>query len=122
MSRAWPAALVFTTFTFATDDYVVAGVLPEIAAALRVSEAAAGQLVTAFSLAFALAAPVASVVTATWPRRRLMFWALLVFTGGQRRGRPGDVVRRPDGAQGPGGAGGGRRRARGVRDRHLPGS
>lgn len=81
MSRAWPAALVFTTFTFATDDYVVAGVLPEIAAALRVSEAAAGQLVTAFSLAFALAAPVASVVTATWPRRRLLFWALLVFTG-----------------------------------------
>lgn len=76
---AWLLALTFTTFTFATDDYVIAGVLPDIARDLEVSEAMAGQLVTGFSLAFALAAPVASVVTASWPRRRLMAGALLVF-------------------------------------------
>ncbi|NJP90111.1 MFS transporter [Nonomuraea sp. FMUSA5-5] len=76
---AWLLALVFTTFTFATDDYVIAGVLPAVSADLGVSEAAGGQLVTAFSLAFALAAPVASVVTATWPRRRLLTGALAVF-------------------------------------------
>ncbi|MFG1696834.1 hypothetical protein [Nonomuraea sp. NPDC049309] len=62
---AWLLALTFTTFTFATDDYVIAGVLPALSAGLGVSEAMGGQLVTAFSLAFALAAPVASVVTAT---------------------------------------------------------
>ncbi|SFK72195.1 Predicted arabinose efflux permease, MFS family [Streptosporangium canum] len=76
---AWLLALVFTTFVFATDDYVIAGVLPAIAADLGVSEAAGGQLVTVFSLAFALAAPVASVVTATWPRRGLLTWALALF-------------------------------------------
>ncbi|HLU70831.1 MAG TPA: MFS transporter [Nonomuraea sp.] len=75
----WLLALTFTTFTFATDDYVIAGVLPAIARDLAVSEAAAGQLVTGFSLTFALAAPVASVVTASWPRRALITWALLVF-------------------------------------------
>ncbi|MEU4511815.1 MFS transporter [Nonomuraea wenchangensis] len=76
---AWLLALAFTTFVFATDDYVIAGVLPAISADLGVTEAAAGQLVTVFSLAFALAAPVASVVTATWPRRRLLTWALALF-------------------------------------------
>ncbi|MFI6498521.1 MFS transporter [Nonomuraea typhae] len=76
---AWLFALMFTTFTFATDDYVIAGVLPAIAADLGVSEAAAGQLVTVFSLAFALGAPVASVVAARLPRRRLIGGALLVF-------------------------------------------
>ncbi|MET8864313.1 MFS transporter [Nonomuraea sp. NPDC004580] len=75
----WLLALVFTTFTFATDDYVIAGVLPALSADLGVSEAVGGQLVTAFSLAFALAAPVASVVTATWSRRGLLTWALVLF-------------------------------------------
>jgi predicted MFS family arabinose efflux permease len=76
---AWLLALMFTTFTFATDDYVIAGVLPAISADLGVSEPAGGQLVTVFSLAFALVAPVASVVTADWPRRRLLTGALVVF-------------------------------------------
>ncbi|MER7505396.1 MFS transporter [Nonomuraea pusilla] len=77
---AWLAALVFTAFAFATDDYVIAGVLPAVSAGLGVGEAAGGQLVTVFSLVFALAAPVASVVAAHWPRRRLFTWALAVFT------------------------------------------
>ncbi|MEW2359278.1 MFS transporter [Spirillospora sp. NPDC029432] len=76
---AWLLALTLTTFTFSTDDYVVAGVLPGIAADLRVTESAAGQLVTVFSLTFALASPVLAVLTATWPRRRLLTGALLVF-------------------------------------------
>ncbi|TDD05681.1 MFS transporter [Nonomuraea deserti] len=76
---AWLLALAFTTFAFATDDYVIAGVLPAISADLGVSEAAGGQLVTVFSLAFALGAPVASVVTATWPRRGLISGALALF-------------------------------------------
>ncbi|WP_343950641.1 MFS transporter [Nonomuraea longicatena] len=76
---AWLFALMFTAFAFATDDYVIAGVLPAIAADTGVSEAAAGQLVTVFSLAFAIGAPFASVTTATWSRRRLLTGALLLF-------------------------------------------
>ncbi|WP_067821361.1 MFS transporter [Actinomadura kijaniata] len=77
---AWLLALALATFAFSTDDYIVAGILPGLAADLGVTQAAAGQLVTVFSVTFAVASPVAAVVTATWPRRRLFTWALLAFT------------------------------------------
>jgi predicted MFS family arabinose efflux permease len=51
---AWLVALLVTVFVFYTDDYVIAGVLPEIAEGLAVSEAQAGQLVAVFSLMVAL--------------------------------------------------------------------
>ncbi|MFC4566056.1 MFS transporter [Nocardiopsis mangrovi] len=75
----WLLGLLFAAFVFFTDDYIIAGVLPEIAADLAVSEAAAGQLVTAFSLTVALGAPVAAVVLARWPRRLLFGAALAIF-------------------------------------------
>ncbi|MBA9006590.1 MFS transporter [Thermomonospora cellulosilytica] len=76
----WLLGLLFAAFVFYTDDHVIAGVLPEIAAGLHVSEAAAGQLVTAFSLTVAVGAPVAAVVVARWPRRTVFAVALAVFT------------------------------------------
>lgn len=45
----WLLALAAGALVFYTDDYVIAGVLPEISGDLSVSEGAAGQLVTAFS-------------------------------------------------------------------------
>lgn len=75
----WLLALLCAVFVMHTDDHVVAGILPEIAADLGVSEAATGQLVTVFSLTVAVGAPVAAVVTATWPRRLLFAGALAVF-------------------------------------------
>ncbi|PRX99816.1 MFS transporter [Allonocardiopsis opalescens] len=76
---AWLLALLFGAFVFYTDDYVIAGVLPEIAVGLGVSEAAAGQLVTVFSLTVGVAAPVAAVLTARWPRRLVFGIALTAF-------------------------------------------
>ncbi|AOS62628.1 MFS transporter [Actinoalloteichus hymeniacidonis] len=76
---AWLFALLATAFVFYTDDYVIAGVLPELAAELAVSNAQAGQLVTVFSLTVAVAAPIAGVVLARVPRRRLFAIALPVF-------------------------------------------
>ncbi|MEV6279379.1 MFS transporter [Nocardia sp. NPDC051832] len=76
---AWLFALLAAAFVFYTDDYVIAGVLPEIAGDLGVSEARAGQLVTVFSLTVALAAPVAGVALARVSRRRLFTVSLVVF-------------------------------------------
>ena len=76
----WLLALAFGALVFYTDDYVIAGVIPEIAADLHTSEAAAGQLVTVFSATVALAAPVAAVLTAHRDRRPLLTAAALVFT------------------------------------------
>jgi MFS family permease len=82
----WLVALFATAFVFYADDYVVAGVLPEIAAELAVSEAGAGQLVTVLSVTVALVSPVASVLLAGVPRRRLFVSSLGLFTAANPAG------------------------------------
>lgn len=76
---AWLFGLLFAALVVYTDDYVIAGVLPEIARDTDVSEAVAGQLVTAFSLTVALGAPTAAVLVAKWSRRRVFTTALVLF-------------------------------------------
>src|SRR5690606_9762117 len=56
--------------------------LPAVSAELGVSVTAAGQLTTAFALAYAVSAPVLATVTARWERRRLLLGALLVSAAG----------------------------------------
>jgi MFS transporter, DHA1 family, inner membrane transport protein len=43
--------LALGTFAIGTDNYVVAGILPQVARSFGVSVAAAGQFVTVYSLA-----------------------------------------------------------------------
>ncbi|MEU1884435.1 MFS transporter [Micromonospora rifamycinica] len=76
--------LILATGTFAvgTDAFVVAGLLPDLAAELRVSTAAAGQSVTVFAISYAILAPLLSTVTARLPRRTLLVAALLVLAAG----------------------------------------
>ncbi|GAB3467384.1 MFS transporter [Actinophytocola sediminis] len=75
----WLTGLLLTTFVIGTDDFIIAGILPAISADLAVSEAAAGQLVTVFSLTYAVAAPIMAVATARLPRRMLIVGGLTVF-------------------------------------------
>ncbi|MER7081928.1 Predicted arabinose efflux permease, MFS family [Saccharopolyspora kobensis] len=76
----WIIALSLGALVFYTDDYVIAGVLPEIATDLAVSEGTAGQLVTVFSVTVALAAPVAAIAATRVRRRTLLTAAAAVFT------------------------------------------
>lgn len=80
--RGRAAVLALGTFAVGTDAFVIAGVLPAIAGSLGVSLAAAGQLVTVFSLAYALSAVPLGVLTANWPRRRALVVALAAFAVG----------------------------------------
>ncbi|WP_199487537.1 MFS transporter [Actinomadura spongiicola] len=75
----WLPCLLLATFVIGTDDFVIAGVLPVIAADLRVSEAAAGQLVTGFSVTYAVAAPAMALLTARLPRKALLVGGLAAF-------------------------------------------
>lgn len=79
LPAAWLTALALCAFALQTDDFVIVGVLPAIARGLAVGEAAAGQLVTVFSVVCALAAPLAATCTAHLPRRHLLSTALAVF-------------------------------------------
>ncbi|MGM1046446.1 MAG: MFS transporter [Bacillota bacterium] len=72
--------LVLGTFIIGTDDFVIAGILPSIAEDLDVSIVAAGQLVTAFALAYAIGAPVLGTLAFNLPLKRLLILSMLVFT------------------------------------------
>ncbi|WP_280477202.1 MFS transporter [Nocardia farcinica] len=75
----WLAVLAVAALVLYTDDYVIAGVLPEIAADLDVTVGTAGRLVTVFSLTLAVAAPLAALVTARCAPRALLAGAAVVF-------------------------------------------
>ena len=79
MMPPWLIVLLAVSFVLYTDDYVIAGILPEIATDLGVTEGQAGQLVTAFSATVAVAAPVVAVALARVPPRRLFLVALIIF-------------------------------------------
>ncbi|GCD43927.1 MFS transporter [Streptomyces paromomycinus] len=76
------AVLAAGTFVVGTDAFVIAGVLPGIAADLHVGLSAAGQLVTVFAVAYAVLSPLLAACTAGWSRRTVLITALAVFALG----------------------------------------
>jgi MFS transporter, DHA1 family, inner membrane transport protein len=74
--------LSLAAFAVGTDSFVIAGVLPDVSASLHVGTAAAGQLITAYALAYALLSPVMAAATAHWPRRTVLLVGLAVFIAG----------------------------------------
>jgi predicted MFS family arabinose efflux permease len=76
------ASLVWLTlgaFAIGTEGFMIAGLLPALARDLDVGLPATGHLVTAFSLAYAIGAPVLAVLTAGLERRRLLAIAMASF-------------------------------------------
>jgi MFS transporter, DHA1 family, inner membrane transport protein len=69
-------------FAIGTGTFVVAGILPDVAQSLAISQAAAGQLMTAWALSYALLSPVMAGVTARLPRRTVLLGGLVVFVLG----------------------------------------
>lgn len=73
------ASLIWLTlgaFAIGTEGFMIAGLLPALAHDLDVGLPAAGHLVTAFSLAYAIGAPVLAVLTAGLERKRLLALAM----------------------------------------------
>lgn len=65
-------SLMLVVFGFTTGEFVVAGILPEVAADLSVSIPAAGLLVTAYALGMIVGGPVVTVATARLARKPLI--------------------------------------------------
>lgn len=72
-------ALALVTFVTGTAENIIVGILPSIARGLDVSVSAAGQLTSIFSITFALAAPLALVLTTRFERKAILVSALGVF-------------------------------------------
>jgi predicted MFS family arabinose efflux permease len=71
--------LALGMFALGTDNFVVAGVLPEICRSFDVSVGAAGQLTTVYAVTFALFSPTIAAVTEHLPRRLLLIAGLVIF-------------------------------------------
>src|ERR1700755_232710 len=71
--------LALGMFAMGTDNFVVAGILPSVAASLGTSVSLAGQMVAVYALSFAILAPVMAAVAGTWPRKPLLLAALAIF-------------------------------------------
>lgn len=76
-------ALFIAAFAFGTTEFVIAGLLPQVAEGLSVSIPQAGYLVTGYALGIAIGGPLATIATAGVPRRTLLIAVAVLFTLGQ---------------------------------------
>lgn len=82
--RTTPAFVVLALglFVVGTNAFVIAGLLPEIAATLHTSAGAVSVSITTYSLVVAIAAPAVSILLPRVPRSALMAVGLAVFAVG----------------------------------------
>ncbi|PXY31415.1 MFS transporter [Prauserella muralis] len=87
-------ALMLVVFGFTTGEFVVAGILPDVASGLGVSVPDAGLLVTAYALGMIVGGPVVTVLTARLPRKPLMAGLVTasVLANGASAVAPGHAV------------------------------
>lgn len=74
--------LTAANFLVGTSEYIIAGILDKVAADLGVSVSAAGQLITVFSLAFAIGTPILMAMTSGVDRRKMLLYSLGIFVVG----------------------------------------
>ncbi|QJC53242.1 MFS transporter [Paenibacillus albicereus] len=74
--------LAIVSFLVGTSEYIIAGILDQVAADIGVSLAAAGQLITVYSLAYAFGTPFLLAAAAKADRKKLMIGSLAVFVAG----------------------------------------
>jgi predicted MFS family arabinose efflux permease len=79
MSVLW---LAVAAFAIGTESFVIAGLLPVIAADMQISVAATGQLVTVYALAYAIGSPILAVTFNNLDRRYVLTLALCCFIAG----------------------------------------
>lgn len=76
-------ALFLAAFAFGTAEFVIAGVLPEVATGLNVTIPVAGYLVTGYAIGIAIGGPLLAVVTKKISRKSLILALGTAFTFGQ---------------------------------------
>ncbi|WP_114391316.1 MFS transporter [Notoacmeibacter marinus] len=83
-ARSHPAlwALMVFTFSLGVGEFVVLGLLPEVANDLGVSVPSAGWLVTGYALGVAIGGPILAITTMRVPRRSLLAVLGVVFLAG----------------------------------------
>ncbi|WP_226002007.1 MFS transporter [Paenibacillus sp. BJ-4] len=80
MQSTWKVyILAIVSFLVGTSEYIISGILDQIAITMGITVSAAGQLITVFSLAYAIGTPILMAITAKWDRRKLLLYSLGLF-------------------------------------------
>ncbi|GKS14905.1 putative MFS-type transporter YtbD [Paenibacillus chitinolyticus] len=75
-------ALVLLTFATGTSEFVIVGLLSNVASDLEVTISAAGALVSGFAFAVAVGTPIVTVLVSRYPAYPLMLTCMLIFIAG----------------------------------------
>ncbi len=76
-------ALFIAAFAFGTTEFVIAGVLPQVADGLGVTIPSAGYLVSGYALGIAVGGPFLTLATAGLSRKTVLIGLTIAFTIGQ---------------------------------------
>ncbi len=75
-------ALALSAFAIGTTEFVIMGLLPEVASDLQVSIPSAGWLISGYALGVAIGAPIMALLTARLPRKRTLVLLMSIFIVG----------------------------------------
>ncbi|TCM97006.1 DHA1 family inner membrane transport protein [Paenibacillus sp. BK033] len=72
-------SLTVGAFAIGMTEFVIMGILPNVANDLNVSISAAGQLITMYALGVAVGAPIMTILTSRIPQKKLLCILMLLF-------------------------------------------
>lgn len=75
-------ALALSAFAIGTTEFVIMGLLPNVANDLQVSIPLAGWLISGYALGVAIGAPIMAVLTAKLPRKKTLLLLMVIFIFG----------------------------------------
>src|SRR5258705_7590048 len=74
--------LPLSAFAIGMAEFVIAGLLPQVAASLRVTEGQAGGLITAYALAIVIGGPILTIWLARFEKRTVLIGLMALFIAG----------------------------------------
>ncbi len=75
-------ALMLASFAIGTGEFVIVGLVPELASDLHVSVPTAGLLISGYALSVAFGSPFVAALLSSVPRRRALLILMLLFLAG----------------------------------------
>src|SRR5258707_13581333 len=74
--------LTLSAFAIGTAEFVIAGVLPQVAGSLEITEGQAGNLITAYALAIVVGGPILTLWLARFEKRKILIGLMALFIAG----------------------------------------
>lgn len=75
-------ALAAGAFGIGTTEFIIMGLLTQVSSDLGISIPTAGTLISGYAVGVAVGAPVLTLLTRHWPRKRLLLGLMLIFIAG----------------------------------------